>query len=245
MSDTIYYKVLKRDGVQKGFRYQWGIVNVLDKPFQVEGSCVPGGLYFTTLEYIDDFFSYGDDIVEVFFPDDASFCMVEDPAKNKWRANKIILGEKYSLDDPETFVKLGIISKIPLMLVREKISELGIIFLHWLERNGYHFNKYSMEYIMDDAICNGYLSVLKWFRETRPVFSFYMDSLNYALINGHRDVLEWFMTEGYQIKFARHAINTIVAKKDTEMILWLEKISSTEISLVTKLKNAGYIQSML
>jgi len=34
--------------------------------------------------------------------------MAKDPDENKWRANKIILGKKYSLIDPLTYIELGL-----------------------------------------------------------------------------------------------------------------------------------------
>jgi len=46
--------------------------------------------------------------IQVLPINDPEFKMVKDPSGNKWRANKIILGNKYSLLDPETYIKLGI-----------------------------------------------------------------------------------------------------------------------------------------
>ena len=50
----IYYKITNKKECHNDFQYVDGL-NVLDKPFEVEGSCVVGGLYFTTAKYIFNF----------------------------------------------------------------------------------------------------------------------------------------------------------------------------------------------
>ena len=92
----MYYKVTNKDECHNGFQYSTGL-NIDVNPFQETGSCVKGGLYFTTLEHITYFFDYGIYVREVTIPEDAK--MVEDPEGDKWRADKIILGEKYSIEN--------------------------------------------------------------------------------------------------------------------------------------------------
>ena len=96
-----YYKITNQEENHNGFQYQDGL-NVLIEPFNMTGSCVAGGLYFTTKEHIHKFYSYGVNIREIEIPEsDPDFLMVQ--YENKWRANKIILGKKYSLLDPLTY----------------------------------------------------------------------------------------------------------------------------------------------
>nr|URM61925.1 ankyrin repeat domain containing protein [Mimivirus sp.] len=90
MNNT-YCKVLSSNFNQKGYQYNEGL-NVLDKPFESTGSCVPGGLYFTNTENIFKFINYGIYLVKVTIPEDAQ--MVKDPDNDKWRADKIIISEK-------------------------------------------------------------------------------------------------------------------------------------------------------
>ena len=92
----MYYKVTNKDECHHGFQYKDGL-NIDTNEFQPEGSCVKGGLYFTTLEHITYFFDYGIYVREVTIPEDAK--MVEDPEGDKWRADKIILGERYSIEN--------------------------------------------------------------------------------------------------------------------------------------------------
>jgi hypothetical protein len=104
-SEKIYVKITNTEECHNNFQYQSGL-NVLDKPFEKEGSCVPGGFYFTDLENVHHFYHYGVWLRIVKIPDDAQ--VVEDPDDScgkKWRTDKLILCEKYPLHDVETIKK--------------------------------------------------------------------------------------------------------------------------------------------
>lgn len=97
-----YFKITNKDENHHGFQYKEGL-NVLDKPFDEQGYCVPGGLYFTDAKHICEFLSYGVYLREISLPfDDKDFRWVRDNG-NKWRANKIILGKRYYLSEVDTF----------------------------------------------------------------------------------------------------------------------------------------------
>lgn len=94
---TIYYKITNIDENHNGYQYKDGL-NILDKPFEKEGSCVKGGLYFTTKEHLHHFYNYGEWIREITIPMDAQ--IVQDTIK--YRADKIILGKRTPLYDLKT-----------------------------------------------------------------------------------------------------------------------------------------------
>jgi hypothetical protein len=96
--DQTYYKVTNKDENHNDFQYKDGL-NVDSIPFNSDPneSCVPGGLYFTDLDHVIKFLNYGCWIREVKIPKDAK--VIEDPNGNKWRADKIILGKKYSFEE--------------------------------------------------------------------------------------------------------------------------------------------------
>ena len=53
--------------------------------------------------------------------------MIKDPEGDKWRANKIILCEKYLLSDPETYTKLNIpIMDVASAIINGLVSILGV-----------------------------------------------------------------------------------------------------------------------
>ncbi|AVG46616.1 ankyrin repeat protein [Acanthamoeba polyphaga mimivirus] len=95
----MYCKVLNANFNQKGYQYNEGL-NILDKPFENTGSCVPGGLYFTNINNIFKFINYGIYLVKVTIPEDAQ--MVKDPDNDKWRADKIIISDKRDLRQIDT-----------------------------------------------------------------------------------------------------------------------------------------------
>src|SRR4051812_28031688 len=96
--NTTFYKVTNEPECHRGFQYQDGL-NILKQPFNASSAtCVSGGLYFTTKDHLPAFFTYGKWIRKVTLPvDDPDFLVVADHM-NKWRANKIILGDKIGAD---------------------------------------------------------------------------------------------------------------------------------------------------
>ena len=62
-----YYKVTNYDETHHGYIYKDGM-NLLDKPFEETGSCVKGGLYFTTIKHINKFYDYGCYLREILLP---------------------------------------------------------------------------------------------------------------------------------------------------------------------------------
>src|ERR1700728_200992 len=131
----MYFKITNQDETHYGHKYHTGL-NILSGIFQETGSCVSGGLYYTDLEHVTEFFSYGIYLREVFLPEsDPDFICVKD-GSNKWRANKIILGERYSLFDLDTYNKFGLDPGQNRTIV-DKASEVGNIdFLDWWARSG-------------------------------------------------------------------------------------------------------------
>jgi len=94
----MYLKITNKNENHHRYQYRDGL-NVLDKEFDnnPKNSCTEGGLYFTNKEFIHNFYNYGIYLRIVELPiDDLEFRMIKDPEGDKWRANKIILRERYS-----------------------------------------------------------------------------------------------------------------------------------------------------
>jgi len=98
--ETKYYKLTNQQENHHGYQYKTGL-NVLDMPFQYEGDCVAGGLYFTTFDQIHNFISFGVWIREVRLPLDAKYVKVG----NKYRADKIYLGNRYHINSVSSRIK--------------------------------------------------------------------------------------------------------------------------------------------
>ena len=87
----MYYKILNKDLCHNGFQYKLGL-NEDILPFNPSGSCRSGGLYFTDLDNVVKFLSYGCYIAEVSLPDGEE--IYKDPEGNKYKARRITI-DKY------------------------------------------------------------------------------------------------------------------------------------------------------
>lgn len=113
--NKIFFKVTNRSENHYNFQYRDGL-NILQQQFNnnLNDSCGPGGFYFTTREHIHNFYRYGCNLRVVELPmGSPDFQMLQIPMENKYRANQIILKEKYPLSDINTYHKFGI--KIPTL----------------------------------------------------------------------------------------------------------------------------------
>jgi len=83
-----YYKITNGEENHHGLQYHDGLV-IDSVPFNSNSaaSCVKGGIYFSTKEYIHMFFEYGCWIRPVKIPEDAK--VVVNPGGDKYRADKL------------------------------------------------------------------------------------------------------------------------------------------------------------
>lgn len=90
-----YLKVTNKEECHHNLQYREGLI-VDPIPFNSNPKecCCKGGIYFTTPEYIHRFFWIGSWIRKITVPEDAKVVM--DIFKDKFRADKVILGERYN-----------------------------------------------------------------------------------------------------------------------------------------------------
>jgi len=109
--DKTYWKITNDEENHRGLQYKTGLI-IDPKPFNDDPtlSCVLGGIYFTTKEYIHRFLPFGTNLRPVKIPKDAR--VVLDLKGDKYRADKLVFREKKNLDyyfdhlfDKETFPK--------------------------------------------------------------------------------------------------------------------------------------------
>ena len=78
----MYYKITNSTENHNGYQYKDGL-NILQEPFAETGSCCPGGFYFTDIDHILKFLSYGIYLREITLPiNDSDFKMVRDDRTN-------------------------------------------------------------------------------------------------------------------------------------------------------------------
>ena len=90
------YKILNEKWKHHDFQYKLGL-NVDTQTFNPSGSYQPGGLYYTTAEFIPLFLEYRTQIAEISIPADAQ--VYADPEGNKWKADKLIIDRVYPTED--------------------------------------------------------------------------------------------------------------------------------------------------
>jgi len=208
-----YFKITSHDECHHGYQYQNGL-NVLDKPFAEEGSCVPGGLYFTTLEYLHEFYGYGVWIREIQIPEDAK--MVKDPGGHKWRADRIILGEKHSLFDVKSIQKLNL--EVDENYVNRASGEGRVEMLEWLKQS-----KFEMAYshiAIDLASGDGHLNVLEWWKNSGLELKYTEEAIDDASMEGHVKILEWWKNSGFILKYTNNAIDYASEEGHIKVLKW-------------------------
>jgi len=173
-SHKLYFKITNEKENHHGFQYYDGL-NVLKEKFNDDpkASCVAGGFYFTDVENIFEFLGYGIYLREVTLPtDDPDFKMVQDE-NNKWRANKIILGKRYNLNDVSTF--------------------------EFLISNGADIRA-KKDYAIRWASKNGHFKVVKFLiSKEADIHSKNEYAIRWASRNGHADIIKVLTENGANI----------------------------------------------
>jgi hypothetical protein len=242
--EKIYVKITNKEECHNGFQYQPGL-NILQEPFQVEGSCVPGGFYYTDLENIHYFYDYGIWLWIVEIPDDAQ--VVEDPHKTfgqKWRTDKIILSQKYSLYDVETVKKFNLKITDEYIKLAIHSSDTIINLLQWLidTKDQTFLQLQYTTHILDSASRYGYANLLEWWINSGlPVNCSIYYALCLASINGHANVLESWLKSNLPLKYDEYALDKASESGHTNVLDWwfgsgLElKYSKNALDLASKM----------
>jgi hypothetical protein len=166
----MYLKITNLEELHHGLQYHDGLV-IDPVPFEREGTCCPGGIYFTTPEFICNFLNYGPWIREVTIPEDAE--MVQDPEGDKWRASKVILSSRKDLREVETW--------------------------KWLIECGIDIHD-DNEYVVRYSAAVGYLEVVKYLVEKGTNIHVNNDEmLRWSAQNGYLEIVKFLIDKGANI----------------------------------------------
>lgn len=211
-----YFKVTNKDELHHGFQYNDGL-NVLKEKFNdnLYKECVAGGLYFSDSEKIPNFYNYGIYIREVFLPEnDPDFKMVK--LNDKYRANKIILGKRYSLEDPDTFKKLDLQMDYGIIDNASRDGNINIL-QKWKDS--------GVELVYSDAAINwasrnNHINVLDWWKNSGLELKYSYKAMDAASIKNHINVLEWWVASGLELKYSENAIDTASMNNHINILEW-------------------------
>jgi hypothetical protein len=189
----MYLKITNLEEIHHGLQYHDGLVEDTI-PFAREGSCIAGGIYFTTPEFICYFLKYGSWIRKVTIPEDAE--IVQDPEGDKWRASKVILSPRKSLAELDTW--------------------------KWLIENGVYIcieDNYELRY----ASSHGYLEVVKFLIENGANIHINNDeALRYSAARGHLEVVKYLVEQGANIHAENDAtLKSAVVRRHLKVVKYL------------------------
>jgi hypothetical protein len=208
-----YLKITNKLENHKGLQYQTGLIEDII-PFEPEGSCVPGGIYFSDEKNILTFLDYGEWIREVTIPSDAE--MVQDSQGDKWRASKVILGERLSLSEVSTWewlVSIGVDIHVHKEYPFRRSSEYGYLeIVKCLVSLGTDIHVFD-DYALRNAAANGKLEIVKYLVSLGANIHIFNEStLMEAASHGHLDVVKYLVSVGADI----HACNEYPLKSASE-----------------------------
>lgn len=154
MHNQTYVKVFGEGLINREYQYKIGL-NDLDKPFETEGNCVPGGLYFTNLENLQYHLHNGSIIKQVKIPEfDTQGNKVQMvKCHDKYRASCIeVLDYTYTFDEliPKYITLSDLVMDWACLFNNVRIFKMCID--NSIEITMTH---------MDNAIYNGYYDIFK------------------------------------------------------------------------------------
>lgn len=213
----VYYKITNFKEIHHKYQYHDGL-NVLTQRFNNKRyeSCVKGGLYFTTKEHLHEYAHYGIWIREVRLPqNDPELQVVMDPAGDKWRANKIILGKKYSVFDSSAYVEIGLdINKFNYFCAAAKY---GIDYYVEAYLRAGKVNRADYYTAISHACQKGKICVLELLKKYAP-YKFLCDELyvQFACINSHVKIMEWAKENSIVFTVKNNEID----HNNHELVMW-------------------------
>ena len=197
LRDLILCKITNSDEIHNGHYYVDGI-NILKGRFSLHGSCVPGGLYFTTIDKIISYLTYGINLRIISLTEVAdldNFTIVSDD--EKYRSNMLFLGAKMELSDPDTY--------------------------EFLVKNGLDL-RLNVRGILNHAIKHSYLEVIKYLRVKfgEVAMDHFIESFSYEIIHnvirkGRDHIYDYFM-ETYPSLKKQVLTAGIISKKNATLV---------------------------
>lgn len=224
-----YFKITNIDETHNNFTYIDGL-NCMKDDFDERGEHVENGLYFTTIENIPKYYYIGINLREVILPDDNEFKMIKVNCGDKYRANKIILGNKYSLYDLMTYEMFGLNMEYNIHLVNHASEHGNLDFLNKWKLNNLNL-KYSSDAI-DLASQNGHVKILQWWKDSGYMMKYTVNAMDWACEYGNENVIKWWFNSGLEIKYSINSLLLAFKNKHKNVLKWWKKIMIPEDNIL-------------
>lgn len=244
MDTTIYYKITNKNENHDGYQYRDGI-NTSDEPFEKSGSHIRRDFHFTT---IDNIFKYLDDgciVREIKLPQKCKW--VKDSDGYGYRANTIILGNKYDLQNPKTFE----------MLVKRgaDIHTDDDYVIIWASRCGYiDVLRYLVENININPcdVCvlwaskKGHIEVVRYLMEKGINIHIYDDyALKLASEKGHFEMVRYFVEMGASMDAGNDALRRAAENGHFKVVRYLVEKGAdinANIHIIMQIYENGHLE---
>jgi hypothetical protein len=127
----------------------------------------------------------------------------------RYNANKLILGEKYSVFDIKTIIKFNI--NINCKLYIQYACRIGIVSVLEYWKNSYDNSLLEYDYeAIDEASKNGHIDVLNWWLRCGLRLEYTSNAIDKASECSKINVLEWWKNSGLELKYTEKAFDTII-----------------------------------
>lgn len=80
----------------------------------------------------------------------------------------------------------------------------------------------SNKNIINDAIINGHVSVIEWFKNSGLKFEYSKSAFNHAIKNANFSVLIWFKNSGLKLKYSNNGIKSAVVNGHLNVLQWFK-----------------------
>lgn len=191
---------------------------------------------FITINDVPKYYAKGIYLWEIFLPQndpELKICRHSETYKikgigqvkvdsNEYISNKIILGEKYSLLEPETYEKFGLDICDNEYLIKHAIDHNNINLLNVLLKKGYQFGQTNIirMCIVDYISSKGNTEILDWWKNNNLKFDYTEKAMDLASKFGHIDVLNWWLKSALTLKYSNVAFDGAATEKHIDILKW-------------------------
>ncbi|AGC02311.1 putative ankyrin repeat protein [Acanthamoeba polyphaga moumouvirus] len=174
------------------------------------------GFNIIKLKDVNNNFIQSSHILVVDLPKD---CKYFDVYKSNFiLVDKIIIREKYSLFDFETYQILGldITTNKHLINICSKYNKIDFLE-KWIT------SKYKLSYTcdtMDIASRKGNIDILNWWNNSGLEIKYSDHAIDQASLKGRIDVLNWWLDSGLPLKYSTDSIDQLIKKKHLQVLDW-------------------------
>lgn len=215
-----FFKIISDDMKHYDYQYHQGL-NILEDEFNdnEHDLCGKGGFYITTHHHIHNFYICGHYLCPITLPfENKDFRILR--VGNKYRVNMLIINEKYSLNDLDTylcfnieldFLRLGKIISSKELYDKYVGSGKDILSQYKLIDNvSYVHNEYAIQ-------------ILHWWKNNNCDIKYSSFAFDNALQYKNIPVLDWWINSELEIKYTGYTLDMTIATANEQFKEWLKK----------------------